>query len=270
MGKTVIIDKRTDKEIPAEERTRPNRALIHDEVSHFHNRSAAERDHREVTELREELEALKRKGSGLPDGWRYAGSKVVPTADALAEKVDLFQSFMADREGREANLEVTARSLSKPIDLKKLRSSVKGYYAQLKHVNDYAASGFFNIQLSNMMRSVHFYEVYEKQMAKINDVDKIDEIEIKQSESLVQALVTASVLDALMEKDDSHVIDWKRETYNFLVKQGEWIANNFGQHTQRKATQRTTLSGLVAKPRQPDQEAEKQQLEDSLDAMNAA
>ena len=268
MSKTVITDKRTNRQIPAEERVRQPRTVIVDEVGRNLDRSAAQRDDREVSELREELEALKRRGTGLPDGWRYAGSKVVPTADALNDKIELFRAFMDDREGREVNLEVSARAMGKPIDLKKLRSGVKGYFAQLMHTNEYAASGFFNIQLSNMMRSVHFYEVYDKQLEKVDDPDKANEIEIKQSESLIQALVTASALDALMEKDDTRTIDYKKETYNFLVRQGEWIGKTFGQaQRSHKRIKGSTLGGLTARTRQPDEQAE---LDDDLDAMNAA
>ena len=251
MSKTVIIDRRTNK-APAK--------IIHNEIEAQFNRDAAQRDDREATTPEEDLARSNHKG--LPDGWRWAGEKVVPTTEALRDKLEAVKDFLSNREGREVEYEMIDECCS----IKKLHTGVKGYYAQLKLINDYAAQGLVNSLLYNTISSAHFVDVYDKQIENLYDKDKLDEIEIKQKDSMKQALAAACALDALLAKDPDCAPQVDKAVYNFLVRQGEWVKNNFGQHKTRKAVKRNTLGSLAQRTRQPDEVIE--DMEDSLEAMS--
>ena len=251
MSKTIIIDKRPAK-------------IIHNEIDAQFSADHGQRDDREVSTPQEDLDVFK-KHTGLPDGWRWAGSKVVPTTDALNTKVELFEGFMDDREGREANLEAHVQQQFKIATLHKY---IKQYYTLLYKVNQFVSTGFFTSQVNAMMKSVHFVEVYNNQMDKIADRDpeKLDDIEAKLDESAKQALLAACTLDALMDKDPNLEIDYQKDTYKFLVRQGEWVRDTFGKPkpTQGRRKKRT-LDALISPRSAPS--ADTSDPEDSLEAM---
>ena len=234
--------------------------IIHNEIEQQFNRDTAQRDDREVSTPEEDL--ARSSHMGLPDGWRWAGGKVVPTTEALRDKLEAVNDFLSNREGREVEYEMIDEGCS----IKKLHTGVKGYYAQLKLINDYAAQGLVNSLLYNAISSAHFVEVYDKQIEKLYDADKLDEIEIKQRDSMKQALAAACALDALLAKDPECAPQVDKAVYNFLVRQGEWVRDNFGQHKTRKAVKRNTLGSLAQRTRQPDEVIE--DMEDSLEAMS--
>ena len=251
--KAVIIDRRTHK-TPAK--------IIHNEVEAQYNRNAAQRDDREATTPEEDLQ--RSSHMGLPDGWRWAGGKVVPTTEALRDRLESINDFLANRDGREAEYEMVDKGCS----INTLHTAVKRYYAQLKLINDYAAQGLVNSLLYNTISSAHFVDVYDKQIENLYDKDKLDPIEIKQRDSMKQALAASCALDALLDKDPDCAPQVDKAVYNFLVRQGEWVRDNFGQHKTRKAVKRNTLGSLAQRTRQPDEVLE--DMEDSLDAMSAA
>lgn len=242
----------------------------HNEVTAMHNN--AERDHNEATQP----DTAANASTDLPDGFRWDRQKngkliAVPTRDNIAELHQLASEFFAEREMRDQEM---------PRDAK-LTKALNSVYAQMTEASEFLANGFLynlaNGMAQELAGSLSWVRIHATNISRYNESGNEEAAEnslINLEASRSQALKAAQVLDYLQSKHNIEP-NLLKGVQNALGLAG-WRLANPKVSADRKAVQQTTRDYLFSKPpRQPDEVLEQQQqardeLEDSLDVVNAA
>ena len=235
----------------------------HNEVTAMH--SDAQRNDNEATDPNYDGRPT---STDLPDGFRWDRQKdgkpiAVPTRDNTLDLHEIATEFFTERAMRDQEM---------PRD-PKLVKAIDALYDCLAAANEFLGNGFLYSLNSSMAQelasSLSWVRIHAQKVAQhqqTGNEQALAESLINIESSRTQALKAAQVLDCL----EKHNIkpDLLKGVKNALGLQG-WRLANPKVSADRKAVQQTTRDYLFSTPpKQPDEVAE--EMEDSLDAMNAA
>lgn len=250
MSKTVIVDRRKDKK-PAN--------IIHDETEAMTDPDHGQRDDREATMPAEDIRS---SHPGLYDGWRWdkddAGRDiVVPTKDNEQQLLEFVQVFFDDRETRETLVDMDSQ-LPKTSDL---HAGLGTALAQLRKFSTHAATSFLYGQLfngsTNYVKSMNFVKVYQAQYDRAADKGEdsaMNAAEEKREESRAQALAAASIIDWVLDSDETMELKLDIAVHKFLLQQGEWHKNNTTTSNTQKRQRQSALDYMLNRVSQSEDE----------------
>lgn len=242
----------------------------HNEVTAMHNNPTP--DHNQGTQPDEYAERA--TSTDLPDGFRWSTQKngkpiAVPTRDNINSLHELCTEVFSEREMRDEEMAPD----------KQLAAGLGKVHAQLLKANEYMAGGLlytlaraYAQEMASALSWVRIHAQKIQQHQTSGNEQAAENSLLNLEGSRAQALKAAQVLDWVSSKGVEPQL--LKGVTDALGLAG-WRLANPQVSANTKAVQQTTRDYLFSKPpKQPDEELERQQerdeLDDDLDAMNAA